>query len=208
MPAIRRVVPNENWQLIIEFEGEGHRLFPASIAREEKGFQFLAYPDKLKNLTFSPEAICWGERGSLGAGYLFQKSTPVSDEALKNQLLRVSYMNQAPTPTHSTHHVYGVYIFPFNVGEPFSLGESIGGGHGEMGGSRGFSLEGLLSYPEWKMHFELSGCAWAIGVVESYAPDVSAVLDQLVREICRREGEGGGAQKERSLLSRIFGARS
>ena len=63
MPALTNVIPNETWQLALEFEGQEIRLFDASIARAEKNWPELAYPHKLKNLTFDARQVCWpGDR--------------------------------------------------------------------------------------------------------------------------------------------------
>ncbi len=60
MPAIRRAVPNENWEIVLEFDGPGFKLFLASIAREERGYPFLALPHKLKDLDYDAAAVYWG----------------------------------------------------------------------------------------------------------------------------------------------------
>ena len=189
MPSLVNVVPNEQWQLVLEFAGEGHRLFDAAIARTEKGWAEFAYPNKLKNLTFTSEQVIWPGGRTLDARYLYAKSKPIQSQALRNQLLRLGYKNQAPTTVHASHHVYGVYLFPFSS-QPFSVGESIGGGHGELGGSASYSLSELLDWSEWKHHFELSGCAWAVALVEE-ARTESDLLRTLVKEVCSREGAHG-----------------
>ena len=47
----------------------------------------------------------------------------------------------------------------------------------------------LLAWPDWKRHFRLSGCDWAILIVEAHGDEPMKLSDLLVREICRREGE-------------------
>ncbi|MFC5740803.1 hypothetical protein [Dyella tabacisoli] len=187
-PGLERVVPNETWQLVIEFGGAEHRLFDAEIARKEMSWPALAYPNRLKNLSYTVSSITWPEIGELSAAYLYRNSTPLTKEGLEHQVLRLSYKNQAPTETHPTHHVYGVYLFPFSA-NLFDVGESIGGGHGEMGGSRRMRTDELLALPDWKRHFRLSGCDWAIPIVEGHGDEPMKLSDVLVREICRREGE-------------------
>ena len=107
--------------------------------------------------------------------------------SLESQSLRVAYKNRAPTPEHQSHHVYGVYLAPFSA-EPFQAGESIGGGHAEMGGSQSYTLAALLARPKWRHHFELSGCTWAVPLIEAGSHNERALLDALVNEVCRREG--------------------
>jgi hypothetical protein len=186
--GLERVVPNETWQLVIEFGGAEHRLFDAKIAREEMNWPALAYPNKLKNLSYTASSVTWPEIGELSAAYLYRNSTPLTKEGLEHQVLRLSYKNQAPTETHPSHHVYSVYLFPFSA-NLFDVGESIGGGHGEMGGSRRMRTDELLALPDWRRHFFFSGCNWAIPIVEVHCDEPMKLSDLLVREICRREGE-------------------
>lgn len=189
MHPITNVMPNEQWQLVLEFAGEEHRLFDSSVARLEKGWPELAYPNKLKNLKFSLHWVSWPGGRILDSGYLYSKSKPVSAEVLANQVLRLGYKNQASTSVHSSHHVYGVYLYPYRE-RPFEVGESIGGGHSEMGGSRSYSLAELLAWPEWKLNLELSGCAWAIPLVEEASTE-RELLRTLVKQVCLREGASG-----------------
>lgn len=186
MPSLVNVIPNETYQLVLEFEGKEFRLFDASIARTEKGWPELAYPQKLKNLTFNERQVFWPGDRSLDADYLYVKSKPIEGRTLQNQVLRLSYRNQAPTAQHPSHHVYGVWLYPLR-GQAFEVGESIGGGHAEMGGSSSLSLAELRAWRGWQHHFELSGCAWAVPLVDE-AGDEQALLKMLIKEICRREG--------------------
>lgn len=179
------VLPNEKWELVIEFE-DGHRLFKASIAREEFDWQELAYPNKLKNLVYTEQRVQWPGGRILVADYLYEKSVPLAPESLQFENLRLGYQNQAPTAKHTNHHVYCVYLYPFHE-KPFAIGESIGGGHAEMGYSVNYTLAELLALPDWKKHFELSGGAWATPLV-SEACDSGELLEHLVKEICQREG--------------------
>ncbi len=178
-------LPNEKWELVLEFE-DGHRLFKSSIAREEFDWQELAYPHKLKNLVYTEQQVEWLGNRILGAEYLYEKSVPVALESLQFENLRLGYQNQAPTDKHPNHHVYCVYLYPFHE-KPFAIGESIGGGHAEMGYSMNCTLAELLASPDWKKHFELSGGAWAVPLVSS-ANEPKALLKQLVEMVSQREG--------------------
>jgi hypothetical protein len=179
------VLPNEKWELVIEFE-DGHRLFKASIAREEFDWQELAYPHKLKNLVYTEQQVGWPGNRILGAEYLYENSVPIALESLQFENLRLGYQNQAPTDKHPNHHVYCVYLYPFHE-KPFAIGESIGGGHAEMGYSANYNLAELLALPDWEKHFELSGGAWAVPVV-SNANERKDLLRVLVEMVCQREG--------------------
>jgi hypothetical protein len=187
MMVLKRAVPNEAWQLVLEFEGPEYRLFDTAIVREEKGWQKLAYPQHVKRFTMTSDALCWTEGGCVSAEYLYQRSTPLQQPDLERQVLRLSYQNQAPTSEDKSHHVYGVYFSRFGK-QAFQLEESIGGGMAERGGSRSFSVQELLAWPAWRDHFQLSGCAWAIPIVESVQGAADAALDLLVSEACLRNG--------------------
>lgn len=185
-PVIRRVVPDEQWRLAIEFAGDGFRLFRAERVYGQGPFSALARPDVLKALTYDGTAVRWDGIGALDATFLHRESSPMTEAERNVHVLRVGYLNRAPTPQHPTHHVYGVYLYPF-TSRPFSVGESIGGGHGEMGGSRSFDLAELRAWPEWQAQFELAGCGWAIPIVRD-GDDTTAAIDRLVHAICARGG--------------------
>ncbi|HEX7814018.1 hypothetical protein [Dyella sp.] len=186
-PGIHRVAPNETWQLVIEFAGSEHRLFNASIAREDLGWTQLAYPRTFKHLTYTEQHVAWPQVGELPASYLYEHSVPLTAERRENQLLRLSYKNQAPTTEHPSHHVYDVHVYPFST-RLFGVGQSIGGGHAEMGGSRRVTVDQLLAMPQWEQHFVLAGGEWAIPAIRKYDGHVAALSHLLVQEICRREG--------------------
>ncbi len=122
----------------------------------------------------------------MGADYLYEKSIPLPPEFLQFENLRLGYLNQAPTDKHPNHHVFCVYLYPFHE-KPFAIGESIDGGHAEMGYSVNYTLAELHARPDWERHFELSGCAWAVPLV-SNANEPEALLRLLVEMMCQREG--------------------
>ena len=186
MKNIVNIIPNENWQLIIQFSDDEYRLLDVVIPREENNWQELAYPQHMKRFTFTPNKIIWEFGGELSAGYLYKQSKIVDYSSIENQSLRICYKNQAPTQEGKRHHVYGVYLHPFSH-KLFSAGESIGGGHGERGGSKSYSLTELLSWCEWKNHFNLSGCSWAIPIIESNK-DKEVIIRKLLKEACKRNG--------------------
>ena len=185
-PTIRRVVPDEQWHLTIEFAAGEFRQFAADKAHRPEGFDALAYPNVFKKLTYDAAAVRWAGIGAIDAATLHRESTPMSAEQLRRHVLRVGYHNRAPTTEDAAHHVYGVYLTPFDPA-PFCLGESIGGGHAERGGSQSYGLTELRARPDWQGFFELSGCDWAIPIVQD-GDDLDALLDRLVRAICARGG--------------------
>lgn len=187
-PKITRVVPNETWQLVIEFDQEECRLFDARTAKQEMHWPQRAYPNRFKNLTYTERSVIWPGIGELSASYLHRNSRPLAGEHLERQVLRLSYRNQAPTEIHSSHHVYCVHLFPFSLAL-FDVGESMGGWHGELGGSRRLDASALLAWLDWKQHFSLSGGEWAIPIIEAHGSEPARLADLLVGEICRREGQ-------------------
>ncbi|MGF6229594.1 hypothetical protein QFZ27_003549 [Inquilinus ginsengisoli] len=185
-PVLRRVVPDEQWRLAIEFAGESLRLFRVERVYRQGPFSALGRPAVLKALTYDARAVRWAGIGELDAAFLHRESHPMTEAEQNGHALLVGDRNRAPTPQHPTHNVYAVHLYPFTA-QPFALGESIGGGFGEMGGSRFFDLAALPARPEWEAHFELAGCGWAIPFVRD-ENDTAAVVDRLVRAVCARGG--------------------
>ena len=184
---LQRAVPNERWQMILEFDDGTFRLLDVGGVRRDTGWEKLAYPQHAKRFTLASDAISWPAGGTVDMAYLLRHSTPMERSALEYEELRLCYQNRAPTPAHARHHVYEVAIARFSS-KPFRLAESIGGGHAEQGGSSTFSFAELLACPWWREHFELAGCGWAVPLVDMSGADPEAMLDRLVDEACRRNG--------------------
>lgn len=177
-----RVVPTDRGHLVLEFAEQGLRVFDALIAYRTLGWEEFAYSHRIKQLAYDARTVIWPQGRALDAAYLLAHSGPIDAAALARQTLRLGFKNQAPTAMHASHHEYGVHLFPFGQ-RPFSVGESIGGGHAEMGGSQSFGLAQLRAWPDWKTHFELAGCALAIPVIETGSSE-RAVLDDLIALVC------------------------
>jgi hypothetical protein len=184
---IVRAIPNEKWQLILEFPGAEYRLFELSELIKGKGWKKLASPQYAKLFTASPDGVVWPDAGRVDAEDLYKMSVPVGSRILEYQTLRVSAKNQAPTSEDKYHHVFGVYLAPFSS-KPFRIGESIGGGHAERGGWHDLTLSELLARPAWKKHFQLAGCMWAISIIESMESDPERLIESLVCESSERNG--------------------
>lgn len=54
-----------------------------------------------------------------------------------------------------------------------------------MGGSNSYSVAQLVNLDDWRRHFELAGCGWAVELVETTA-DERELLDALIKDVCRR----------------------
>lgn len=195
IPGLVRVVPTERWRLALEFDSGEVRLFDCSVARllrerPEVDWSALASPERFKHLRFDPGRVWWAGGLVLDADHLFAASAPLRGPELSDPLLRVSYRNQAPTPGHPRHHVYYVCVVPFGP-RPLLIGESINGGRGAQGGgSIALRLAELRAWRGWPEHFELSGCGWAVPLIGrgERVTDERAVVDAIVREVCRRAG--------------------
>ena len=185
--SLKRVIPNENFQVILEFSNAERRIFDMAILCREKGWNKLAYPQHIKNFHMSDDSVVWAEGGKIGANYLYEKSRPIAQASLENQDIRLGYKNQAPTSEDKFHHVYGVFLAPFST-KPFRTEESIGGGHAERGGGNSRSISELMAWPEWREHLMLSGCSWAVPLIESWAEQPEQLLNLLVSEACTRNG--------------------
>lgn len=184
---IVRVFPNEKSQLILEFSDFEYRIFDLMILYEEMKWKELAYPQHQKKFVASASEILWPNNGKVNSNFLYEKSKPIERAKLENQVIRLSYKNQAPTSEDKFHHVYGVYLAPYSS-KPFRVGESIGGGMADRGGGFDYSLNELINWPEWKWHFELSGCKWATKLVDSLAGNPAKLIEALIAEACSRNG--------------------
>ena len=180
---IKKVTPTEQWELIIELSNSKF-LIVKTESMYGKGYDFLAYPNQLKAFTYDDNKITWKNDKSISINEIKSFAKTTSLDEIKNKNLRINYKNQAPTKQHKSHHVYGVYLYPFK--RQISIGESIGGGHGERGGSVTLSITELLNYKGWENHFLLSDCEWAIEIIKSNKENEEKIIDELVRGICLR----------------------
>ena len=186
IPNIKRVIPIDFYELIIQFEDSTYRIFSPEKNKLYDTYSFLAYPNKLKSFAYRAEEIKWRNGVCFDKTFIYQNSEAVDFGDLRTKSITAGFRNQAPTDQHSTHHEYRFSIQPFYPEKPFVLSESIGGGHAEMGGSIAYSPEELLSNTYWKEHAEKSGCAWIIDIIEQNQPDIEKTIDLLVGEICQR----------------------
>ncbi|MDG9927534.1 MULTISPECIES: hypothetical protein [unclassified Pseudomonas] len=70
-------------------------------------------------------------------------------------MLLVARRNAAPTAEHATHHLYALHLDRAST-TPFVFSESIGGGHGERGGSIALGLNDLGGTAEFGKNRTLS----------------------------------------------------
>ena len=177
---IKRVVPLESFNLIIEFEDGSLRQFPNTRVADT-ALWFLAFPLKLRTVDVFPSGLHWGavsrtqlwdgqnlweQQASLDVATLMEWSDPVQIETLSQAVLNVAMRNQAPTDQDPRHHVYVVGIRPFADQDWVILGESIGGGHAERGGSVALAVDRLDSFKGWREHCALAGCGWIVPMLE------------------------------------------
>ncbi len=187
---LRRAIPNEQGDMVLEFLGPEFRLFEASALTRQ--WPNLAYPQHFKCFLVTADAVHWVDGGHVDADYLYENSHPQQEAELDHQILRLGYKNQAPTREDEHHHVYGVFVAPFSS-KQFRIGESIGGGFADRSGGRDLTIGELLAWADWKHHFELSGCSWAIPIVEAMAAEPDRLLDTLVDAACKCNGLPDGA---------------
>jgi hypothetical protein len=187
VPALRRVIPNERWELLLEFGDGQWRLFRLAEVYVERGWTALVNPLRAKDLRFDADGVRWAGGEHADVGWLHARSTPLAPAQARWQSIVVGMRNRAPTAQHASHHVYFVSLLPFDE-QLLSLGESINGGHFEMGGSRAYAVDELLAVADWRAHFRLADADWAIPFVEREPHDRWALVDALVPELCRRAG--------------------
>jgi hypothetical protein len=169
-----RVVPNEKWELILESQDVGFRLFAAQTLYAK--WAHFAYPNIFKHLRFNAVGIRWATGESLSAQELLSHSEAIDRSQLEFEYLSLGMNNQAPTAEHASHHVFYVTLAAFSR-EPFVLGESIGGGFMDLGGSFSFSLSQLRVHAGWQEHFRRAGCDWPVGLLEEFAGEQQVLVD-------------------------------
>lgn len=183
-----RAIPNEQFQLVVEFSNAEFRLLDLMLLVRNLGWTQLAYPQHGKNFCLQRESISWPAGGEIDINFIYENSRPLAQTELERQILRLSYKNQAPSSEDASHHVYSVYLAPFHS-QMFHLAVSIGGGHAERGGGWRFSLAGLLAWPDWRQHMKLAGCVWAIDKIDAMASQTDLLLASLISEACLRNGQ-------------------
>ncbi|WP_220815109.1 hypothetical protein [Pseudomonas paralcaligenes] len=102
-------------------------------------------------------------------------------------MLLVASRNVAPTAEHATHHLYALHLDRASA-TPFVFSESIGGGHGERGGSIALGLSDLERWAgDWREHVRLAGAPHLVAVVEAALATGSQadLVERLLREAGR-----------------------
>lgn len=80
--------------------------------------------------------------------------------------------NHAPSADHPSHDIYGVDVACASAPASLRLWQSIGGGHGERGGSITLALGELPGWVgDWRQHLARAGCAWAIPLLQAALVD-------------------------------------
>jgi hypothetical protein len=186
-PYLTQAIPNEQGQLILRFGATDYRLFALAQLSQQAGWEQLAYPQHGKRFSFDAQRLTWPAAGEVEASYLYAHSQPLSTAQLEQQTLRLGYQNQAPSAQDARHHIYYVYLAPFSA-QPFQLGESIGGGMAERGGSCALNLAQLHVWPDWQAHFALAGCGWAVPLIAAPQAEAASLLKALIEGACLRNG--------------------
>jgi|GEM_PF-3104295 len=186
MLEIRRVVPVDWYELLIELND--NRIFSFEPEKLElyTNYKFLAYPDKLRRFAYDAKSIKWKEGFKVSVNFILGNCKLLSQEELNRKSITIARKNNAPTTTHLTHHIYSVHILPYNEIAPIGMWESIAGGIGDMGGGKYYSLDELVKLDFWKKHFLYSDCDWGISTIESES-HISFVLQKLISDFMTRK---------------------
>ena len=179
-----KVIPIDWYELLIVFENDEVRSFEPSKQNLYDEYKFLAYPDKLRSFKVSGDEIQWTNGTTFSSDFLIQHSVKLEFDELKRKYLSIGRKNQAPTTEDQKHHVYDIAIRPYNSEMPIILSESIGGGHGDRGGSRNIKIEEI---EEYKNHFELSNCIWAYQLIKESNNDFREIMDVLISEFLNKK---------------------
>jgi hypothetical protein len=180
---IINVIPIDWYELLIVLEDGQIRSFEPSKHNLYGKYNFLAYPDELRSFKINQDKIEWTNGTTFNSNFLIQNSIELENEELTRKSLSIGQKNQAPTTKDQRHHVYDVAIRPYNPDLPIILSESIGGGHGDRGGSRNIKIEEIKKY---KNHFELSDCFWAYQLIKKSGNDIRKIMDALISEFLNK----------------------
>lgn len=186
MKDIISITPIDYYELIIEFENSEFKSFSPETLKLYEKHDFLAYPNKLKSYKYDKNQITWYNNFHLDKEYLYQNSKLIEQEQLERNGLSISSKNQAPTDRHPSHHMYYFMVYPFKNEKQFLIGESIGGGHGEMGGCSSFDWKEILESHELINHLTLSNCSWVYEIMKTNNINTKDVINKLVLEVCKR----------------------
>jgi hypothetical protein len=180
IPDLINVTPIDWYELVLEFDGFEIKSFEPSKADLYKEFKFLAYPNRLRGYSFDREKIAWYNETSFDKEFLYNNSQNIDSEKLKWKGVSISRKNQAPTERHQSHHVYDISVKPFDKEKYLVLSESIGGGHGEMGGSMYYSTEELLKLSDWESFFIMADCEWGIDIIKNSGYNREKIINELI----------------------------
>lgn len=186
---IKSITPIDFFELIIAFSNGEVKVFSPQKLDLNDQYDFLAYPNKLRAFTFTPGTIIWFNGLSFESDFIYDNSDEIAMGLLAKKSLTIGSANQAPTKQHASHHVYSFSIFPFKLEKQFVLGESIGGGHAEMGGSVFYSLNELIESPDYATHLKLANCSWVVEMLTANGSDWQSVLNDIVVEVCKRAND-------------------
>jgi len=182
-----------NWIWVIKFDNEEFRTFNGKdYIRKHSQFtdptpNFYDYYFEISKLiTCEKRGITWSNIVHISSSDLYENSTPITLNELKNKEMRLGMKNQAPTEKCSRHHVYYFCLYPFNLDTPFVIGESIHGGIADSGGASHLSLKELLERPGWQRHLTLADCDWAIGLIAREQADIQRLVNILIKERMER----------------------
>lgn len=177
--TFKHIFPTDDWKIILELSDSSLWLLNYRDLKDD--YSFCAYPNQLKAFTFTDRTIIWKNGTSLDLQTAIGAAKPVDLDQVKGVYLTVGMKNQAPTAEDTRHHVYYAMLKPFDAEQPICIGESIGGGHAERGGERYCSIEELMALDDWKHHFELADCGWAVEIIEQNKPETGKIV-QLIAE--------------------------
>ncbi|RQP14773.1 MAG: hypothetical protein EAS52_16815 [Parapedobacter sp.] len=186
---IKSITPIDFFELAIAFSNGELKVFAPGKLKLYDQYNFLAYPNKLRAFTFTPRTITWFNGLSFGSDFIYDNSDEIAMELLVKKSVTIGFENQAPTKQHTTHHVYSFSIYPFKLEKQFVLGESIGGGHAEMGGCAFYSLNELIETPDYATHLKLANCSWVVEILTANGSDWKSVLNDIIVEVCKRASD-------------------
>ncbi|MES2824241.1 MAG: hypothetical protein V4732_11615, partial [Pseudomonadota bacterium] len=124
----------------------------------------------------------WRSEFKVSAAQIYQFGKTVEFSSLEFKHTYLGVLNHAPGWFNRVRSEYIVVFLPFSKDFNFSLvyTKDVSGDDSHF--RKDLKLEELSSYIQWKKHFKLSGCEWAIKHINYYENNDALFRQKIMRE--------------------------
>lgn len=186
-----------HYELIVFFSnGEVREFYPRRDLNDES-LSCLGYPVRLATFKFNDDEIKWpiipnvktkynsekwNSEFKVSASEIYQFGKPVDVSSLGSKHTYLGVLNHAPKWFNRVRSEYIVVFLPFSEGFDFSLVCTKEVSSDDRYFRKDLKLKELKSYTNWKKHFKLSGCEWAIKHINSYNQNDALFRQKIMSE--------------------------